>query len=109
VQIEGDVVDWVTLPFDLPENHCFESGYEERIVLAAIQAARKARPDLDVQSYDHVMIIQPYSTACQIYAGTATIGAIQLDFQTFSLHAGGTWINAFSKGSNALDDPEHGH
>ena len=94
VQIEGDIVDWVTLPFDLAENHCFDSGQKERIAVAAIRAARQSRPDLDVQSYEHVMVIQPYSASCQIYAGTGSIGNIQLDFQPFSLHAGGTWINA---------------
>ncbi len=94
VQIEGDIVDWVTLPFDLPEDHCFEAGHKERIALAAIRAARQSRPDLDVQSYEHIMIIQPYSASCQIYAGTGTIGDIRLDFTPYALHAGGTWINA---------------
>ncbi len=94
VQIEGDVVDWVTLPFDLPEDHCFEAGHKEKIAVAAIQAARQSRPDLDVQSYEHVMIIQPYSVSCQVFAGTGTIGDIPLDFHAFALHAGGSWINA---------------
>jgi M6 family metalloprotease-like protein len=94
LQMEGDVVDWVTLPFDLAEDHCFESVQKEKIALAAIRAARESRPDLDVQSYEHVMIIQPYSAPCQVYAGTGTIGAIPLDFQAFSLRAGGSWINA---------------
>jgi hypothetical protein len=45
-------------------------------------------------SYEHIMIIQPYSASCQVYAGTATIGVIPFDLTAFILEAGGTWINA---------------